>query len=556
MTPDLQAGRRRYNKRTALNTAALAVALGVGTWLLAPLLLPVKPPPGFPALPDPKPLNASLRELIQNKDREARRKPGSADAVGGLGLVYHANLFFDQAAAAYRITARLEPRGFQWTYAQAVLYEENGAEKEQIEFLRQTLQLNPGHVQALMKLADAALKGGRLDESERNYMAAARVPGGGVSLHAAFGLGRTAARRRDWRKVIETAGPAAASYPQASPLHELLQEAYAAIGEKDRAEQARKNGAYAKWKTLPPVEDPFNQQLIDLCYSSTRLLKQAGLLSKTGFPDRAIELARKAAQAEPADADVRDYLARTLITFYGDQPAAIDEAMKNLEECLRLRPSDPVPLGGFADDFFKSPKPPAAVERLPALLSARSGVPGVHFFLGQAADALGETGQAAEQYRAALRENPNDSGAHNKLGLIAEAAGRRDEALAYFRKAIQLNPMNTAARLNLAIELMQRGSYPQGFRELDELLRINPHDAAAHFCMGFAFLSLKRTDEAIARFREGLLYKPGDAEARFGLSSALAMQGRRDEALAELRETLRIRPDHVPAQRLLRQMEM
>lgn len=556
MKSDSQFSLRGYNKRAVLNTMALAAALGVGTWLLAPLLIPVKLPPDFPAVPDLEPLNATLRELIQKTDKEARRKPGSSDAVGRLGLVYHANLLFDRAAAAYRIAARLEPGSHQWAYAQAVLSEENGSEKEQMTFLRETLHLKPDHVQALMKLADASFKADRLDEAEQYYNAAAKAPRGEASLQAAFGLGRVAQRRRDWRKAIETAGPAAASYPQASPIHELLQEAYAAVGEKDKAEQARQNGASARWKTLPPVEDPFSEQIIEVCYSSTRLLKQAGLLSKTGFPGRAIELARRAAQAEPADADVHDYLARTLITFYGDQPEAIDEAMKHLEECLRLRPSDPVPLGGFADDFFKSPRPPAAVERLRSMLRSRSGVPGVHFFLGQAADALGEPEQAAAEYHAALKENPKDSGAHNKLGLLAEAAGRPEEALAYFRKAIQLNPMNTAARLNLSIELMQRGSYPQGLKELDELLRINPHDAAAHFCKGFALLSLKRADEAIARFRQGLLYKPDDAEARFGLGSALAMQGRRDEAVAELRETLRIRPDHVQAQQLLRQMEM
>jgi tetratricopeptide (TPR) repeat protein len=305
---------------------------------------------------------------------------------------------------------------------------------------------------------------------------------------------------------------------------------------------------------MPPVQDPFIDRLMGVCYSSTRLLKEAGLLSKTGYPDRAIELGRRAAQVEPGDADVRNYLARTLITFHGDKLEAIDEAMSHLGECLRLRPSDTVPLGGFADDFFKSPKPPAAIERLRALLRSHSGIPGVHFFLGQAADALGETEQAEAEYRAALKENPKDSGAYNKLGLIAENAGRPDEAYAHFRKAILLNPMNTAARLNLAIELVQRGNPGQGLAELDEILRINPNDAEAHFCKGFTFLSLRRLEDAAEMFRRGLLYKPEDAEAHFGLGSALAAQNLREQAAAELRETLRLRPNHTRARELLYQL--
>ena len=551
MNTDTPNGAPGYDKSALWKIAALAVALGVGTWLLVPLLLPVKVPADFPGTPDLGTLNPSTRELIRKTDEEARRKPASAEAVGRLGLVYHANMLFDQAGAAYRIAARLAPADDQWAYAQAVLKEETGAEKEQLAFLARTIQLKPGYVPALMKLADSAFKAGRLDEAGRLYLEAARAPGSDAALQAAFGIGRVAARRQDWRKVIEAVAPQVSAWPHAAPLYELLRQAYEALGQQDKAEEARQTAGWATWKTMPPIEDPFIEKLTGVSYSSTRLLKQAGLLSRTGHPGRAIEIARRAAQAEPADADVRDYLARTLITFFGDKPEAIDEAMTHLGECLRLRPSDAIPLGGFAGEFFKSPKPPAAVERLRALLRAHSGIPGIHFFLGQAADALGQTEHAAAEYRAALKENPKDSGAHNKLGLIAESAGRNGEAAAHFRQAIQLNPMNTAARLNLAIELMQRGSYTQGLAQLGELLRINPHDAAAHSLMGFAFLSTKRDEEAAARFRQALRYKPDDAEAHFGLGAALASQGRREEAAAELREALRLRPGHAQARDLL-----
>lgn len=540
--------------KSHLKSAVIAAALGAAVWFLAPLILPVQLPADFPKLPDLQALNPSIREIVQQADKEARKRPGSGETVGKLAMVYHANQLFDQAAAAYRIATRLEPHNPRWAYAQAVFSEENGAEAELMKFLNRTVELQPGHVPALIKLADSAFKSDKLGEAERLYNAAAAQPGGSGALQAAFGLGRVAAHRREWNRLVGAVAPAAANFPHAAPLHTLLQEAYTGLGQPDKAEQARQNGAYAKWKTLPPLDDPFIDQLIDVCYSSTRLLKQAGLLSKTGRPGQAIELGRRAVQAEPADADARDYLARTLVTFYGDKPEAIEEAMTQVGECMRLRPSNPIPLGGFADDFFKSPKPPDAVRKLRELLQANPKIPGIHFFLGQAAESLGETGTAAAEYRAALKENPKDSGAHNKLGLIAEAGGRFEEAAALFRKAIQLNPMNTAARLNLAIELMQRGNYSQGVGELNELLRIDPHDAPAHFLMGFAYLSRKQAPEAESKFRQGLVYKPEDAEARFGLGMALAAQGRREEAAAELQEALRLRPNHVQAQNLLRQL--
>ena len=80
-------------------------------------------------------------------------------------MAYHANLFLEQAAAAYRIAARLAPNDYQWVYCQAFLQEEQGNEKEQLKFLRETVRLKPDHVPALIKLADGAFKQDRLDEA-------------------------------------------------------------------------------------------------------------------------------------------------------------------------------------------------------------------------------------------------------------------------------------------------------------------------------------------------------------------------------------------------------
>jgi tetratricopeptide (TPR) repeat protein len=508
----------------------------------------------FPQLPDLQSAVPGLRALLENADAEARRHPGSAEAAGKLGMAYHANSYYQQAAAAYRIAAGLAPGDARWAYCRAFLQEEIGNEDAQFQFLEETLRLDSSHIPALIKMADRSFKLDRLDEAARYYEDASRVPGGGAELQAGFGLARVAARRQEWSKVVQIIVGLQGTYSYVRPPYELLQEAYQALGQPDKAAEAGRNLVLAKWKLVPPPEDPLNDQLDAVCFSTTRLLKHAGLLSRMGDPERALRVARRAAEVVPSDADVHNYIARTLLTFYGDKPQAIDEAMTHLGECLRLRPADPLPLGGFADEFFKTPKPPAAVERLQTLLLAHPDVPGIHFFLGMAADQLGHTAEAVAQYRAALKENMSNSAVYNKLGIIAENAGNTAEALANFRKAIEINPMNNSARLNLAIELLQLGRFDQGLAEIEALIKVDPHDPAAHFCKGFALLSMKRTDGAIQSLRRGLLYKPDDAEAHFGLGSALAAQGQREQAVAELREALRLRPDHAPARALLQQL--
>jgi tetratricopeptide (TPR) repeat protein len=538
-----------------LKTGALAVALGVATWLLGPLLLPANLPADFPKLPDLRKVNPGLRAALQSADHEARRRPGSAEVMGKLGMSYHANLFLEQAERAYRIAARLAPNDYQWVYCQAFLQEENGNGEEQVRLLQETVRLKPDHVPALLKLADGAFKRDRLDEAERYYDRAAAVPGSRSSLQAVFGLGRVAARRQEWNQVIEHVAPLTRTYPYLQPPYELLVEAYAALGQADKAAEARQSITLSKSKAVPPPQDPLNDQLISLSYNSTRLLKQAGLLSRFGYPDQAIQVARRAAEADTKDPDIRNFIARTLLTAYPNKPEAIDEALTQISECLRLKPDDPVPLWGFTDVFFESPKPPAAVERLSALLVPFAGRADAHFFLGMVADARGQIVEAAAQYETALNHSPNNAALYVKLGLVCDKEGKFDQSIAYFQKATRLEPMNTVARFNLGVALSQRGKYSLGLKELGEVLRLQPHDAATHLCMGFAYLYSKRIEEAIASFNEGLRYKPDDAEAHYGLGSALAIERRREEALAALREAIRLRPNYPEAQALLQQLE-
>jgi tetratricopeptide (TPR) repeat protein len=364
MKPESPGHHRWYDTRPLLTTVALAAI----TWLLAPILLPVRLPEDFPKLPDLRAVNPGLRASLEGADREARRRLSSAEAVGKLGMAYHANLFLAQAAGAYRIAARLAPNDYHWAYCQAFLEEENGNEQEQVKSLQQTVRLKPDHVPALLRLADGEFKRDRLDEAARYYERAASAPDGRSSLQAAFGLGRVAGRRHEWNQVIEHVAPLARTYPFLQPPYELLVEAYEALGQADKAAEARQSITLSRSKVVPPPEDPLNDQLIGLSYNSTNLLKQAGLLSRFGYPDQAIQVARRAAEADAKDPDIRNFMARTLLTAYPNKPEAVDEALTQISECLRLRPDDPQPLWGVASAFFEAPKPPAAVEWLSALL--------------------------------------------------------------------------------------------------------------------------------------------------------------------------------------------
>ena len=537
-----------------LKLVGLAAVLGVSTWLVSTILLPAKLPEDFPKLPEARTLNPGLRALLVTADKEARRHPESAEAIGRLGMAYHSNQYFAQAASAYRIAARLAPNDYQWAYCQAFLQEENGNEEAQLKLLQQTLRLKPDHTLALLKLADWFFKVDRLDEAAHYYEMAGKAGDRDSFLQATFGLARVAARRQEWNKVVEYVVPLSRTYPYVRPPYQLLQKAYEALGQGDKAAEVREGILLRKFTALPPPKDPLNEQLIVLSYSSTRLLKEAGLLSRFGYPDRGIEVARRAAEADPKDADIRHFIARTLLSFHGDKPEAVDEALTQLGEGLRLRPEELVPLWDFSATFFETPKTAAAVERLGTLLGANANRAEAHLYLGRVADDQGKTEEAVAQYQAALKNNPNNAEVYNQLGLILARAGKLDGAIAYLQKSVQLEPMYNVYRFNLGVALVQRGENGQALRELGEVLRLKPNDAPTHLYMGIALLGSKRIDEAIMHFRETLRFKPDEVQAHYGLGCALSMKRKREDAVLEVREALRLRPNYPEAQELLQRL--
>ncbi len=448
--------------------------------------------------------------------------------------------FLSRGRGAYRIAERLAPSDYRWVYGEAFLQEENGDEKDELRLLEQTLRLKPDHIPSQLKLADALFKLDRLDEAAHYYQMAAQAPGSSASLQANFGLGRIAARHQDWKQTIGVLrSPSLRLILICSRLWNCCNKPTTGSARRVRLRKCGRPSSrpgrksYRRW-TIPERRVDRSLLFLHPPAQTSRRVQPSGI-PRPGH--------RHCSQGSPGGAGGRGrpQLPRPhAAQFATRQCGAIDEALTQLNECLRLRPDDPVPLWMFAQDFFDTPKTGPAVERLHTMMTPYAGRNDAHFYLGLIADARGETGEAVAQYQATLQNDPNNSGVYNKLGVLASKAGRFDEAIASLQKSVQLNPMNATARFNLGVTLLQRGKDAQGLKELSEVLRLKPDYAAAHFCMGFAFLYAKKVDEATAHFREGLRYRPEDAEAHFGLGVGAfdaAQAGRRHRGGAGSAET-------------------
>ncbi len=535
--------------------ALFAAALGLGTWFLLNFLMRQKGPYPIPTIPSLQVRNPELSGLLAAADEEARRHPDSARAVGSLGMVYHANQIYDQAAASYEIARSLAPNEYRWSYCEALLQEEKGEDVRQLQLLLKTVELAPSYFPAVLRLADLFFKQGNLDRAAYYYERTADAGGKVLLPQAIFGLGRVAARRQDWSRIIQHLEPLVRDHPLFRPPHQLLADAYQALGDEEKAAAELRTLLRTDLTVVPPMEDPIAEELLDYCCSATQLLKQAGFLSRFGNSEKILRLARRAVKVEPEDPDARHFLSRTLLKSQGTNPKAVDEALFQLNEGLRLRPDDLKPLLLVADIFFSQNKTGAAIEQLRAMLARNSNSAEAHYYLGVASEHQGAVAEAMTQYREALRDEPNYAEPYHRLALILVKEGRLAQAIEYLQKALMIKPTFILARYNLGLAFERQGRMGDAIAQYSEVLRLEPNDAAAHMNLGLLLAQLDQFEKAAIHFRETVRIMPNDPEAHYDLGCALGSLGKNQEAAREFRHTLALDPAYKEANARLREIE-
>ena len=115
------------------------------------------------------------REPIARALAEARAHPQDAAAAARVGMLLHAWEQWEAAAAVYAHVRRLERR-FEWLYLAGVVEERLAHHQEAAALFRDALTLSPAAIPARLKLADALLESGALEEAEQAFGALAGEP--------------------------------------------------------------------------------------------------------------------------------------------------------------------------------------------------------------------------------------------------------------------------------------------------------------------------------------------------------------------------------------------
>jgi tetratricopeptide (TPR) repeat protein len=463
-------------------------------------------------------------------------------------MTCHANQFFENARSAYKLARRLDPKDYRWPYCQALLEEGTAHAEALVGLLEESVHLQL-YVPAMQKLADLFFKQDQLQRASSLYIQILEKDPS--CLQASLGLARAAARKGDWARVVQRLEPLAQQQPRLRPITQMLANAYQALGRRDQATAQHKKLGQGTLAPLPPLKDHLRDQLDDLCYLSTPLLKLAYSAESVGDYEKMLQLSRRAVRVDATDADAQHFLARSLILARGAGPNVLAEAMAHRDEGLRLRADYPDPLIMLGRALIDRNNFKAAILQFEMLLAQKPTLAEGHNAIGLALTGEARFDEAIAQFLEAIRLKAEYAEAHNNLGNLFFQQRKWTESQVHYSRALELKPDYAEAHYNMGNVFTQDGKLEQAIKSFSAALELKPDHAQAHNGLGVALLQQGKIEQAMAHFSAASKFAPDFAEAQYNWGLALARGEKLDAACLHFTEALRIRPDYLPAQQSL-----
>jgi tetratricopeptide (TPR) repeat protein len=222
--------------------------------------------------------------------------------------------------------------------------------------------------------------------------------------------------------------------------------------------------------------------------------------SGKGDLDKAATIVNDLRKLEPTD----EALLYTAYRIYSDL------AVESLLSLSVVNPNSARMHQAMAHELAKRGSTAEAIENYRAALKIDPQLPGLHFELAEMLSTLSSPEgpeEAGKEYKAALEINPFDEQSECRLGDIALHRGDLKEANDRYARALQLQPGDPEASIGLAKVLMTMDQPQKAEPLLNHALQLEPTSAVAHFRLSAIYRQTGRTADAKHELEEYQKYK-------------------------------------------------
>ncbi|MGC1648394.1 MAG: tetratricopeptide repeat protein [Candidatus Sulfotelmatobacter sp.] len=226
-------------------------------------------------------------------------------------------------------------------------------------------------------------------------------------------------------------------------------------------------------------------------------LELVGLDTESGDLEKAAAVIAQLRKADPENAEVLYAAYRTYTDLAGESMLALSLAAPDSAQMHQL----------LAHEDSRQGNTNGAITQYRKAIAINPHLPGIHFELAELLHTSNDEAvkkEAEQEYRAALREDPQDEKAILRLAELDAQKGNREQSYQEYTKAVALQPADADAKLGLAKTLIEMDQSDKALALLEEAVQLEPTNATAHYRLATVYRKMGRADDAK---REMELYK-------------------------------------------------
>jgi tetratricopeptide (TPR) repeat protein len=218
-------------------------------------------------------------------------------------------------------------------------------------------------------------------------------------------------------------------------------------------------------------------------------LDLAGLYTESGELDKAANLASQLKTAYPDAPEVLYAAYRTYADLSGESMLSLSLVAPDSAQMHQL----------LAHEETREGNTNGAIAQYRKAIAIDPHLPGVHFEVAEllrTSQVPAVKKEAEQEYRAAVRENPQDVRAICALAEIAETKGDTRQAFEDYSRSVALQPGDANGKLGLAKVLIEMNQQDKALPLLEASAQLEPTNATVHYRLATIYKKMDRMDDA------------------------------------------------------------